>query len=196
MSATITNEEVKVIDVSPELLETWLKDGTAVLVDVREDFEHATERIDDAHHHPLSNFDAESLRSEHPNKRVVFHCRTGGRSTDAATRFKNTDEDVFHLAGGITNWKQSGKPTIRSANAPKLDIIRQVHIVAGLLVLSGAILALAVNINFVYLSAFVGAGLTFAGLTGWCGMAMLLGKMPWNKVNCTSCSTASKPQSA
>jgi rhodanese-related sulfurtransferase len=196
MTATTTNEEVKIIDVSPELLETWLKDGTAVLVDVREDFEHATERIDDARHHPLSKFDAESLRKEHPNKRVVFHCRSGGRSTDAATRFRNTDEEVFHLAGGINNWKQSGKPTIRSANAPKLDIMRQVQIIAGTLILVGVILALTIHINFVYLSAFVGAGLAFAGLTGWCGMAMLLGKMPWNKVNCTSCTIASKPQNA
>ena len=31
------------------------------------------------------------------------------------------------------------------------------------------------------LSAFVGAGLTFAGASGWCGMAQLLRRMPWNR---------------
>jgi len=38
-----------------------------------------------------------------------------------------------------------------------------------------------VHPGFYALSAFVGAGLLFAGLTDWCGMAMLLAKMPWNR---------------
>ena len=56
------------------------------------------------------------------------------------------------------------------------------QIAAGGLVLLGTFLAVAVSIWFVLLAAFVGAGLAFAGLTGWCGMAMLLARMPWNKV--------------
>jgi hypothetical protein len=31
------------------------------------------------------------------------------------------------------------------------------------------------------LSGFVGAGLVFAGVTGFCGMARLLALMPWNR---------------
>jgi hypothetical protein len=27
----------------------------------------------------------------------------------------------------------------------------------------------------------IGAGLIFAGLSGWCGLAKLLGAMPWNQ---------------
>jgi hypothetical protein len=34
---------------------------------------------------------------------------------------------------------------------------------------------------FFGVSAFVGAGLTMAGATGWCGMARLLRIMPWNR---------------
>jgi hypothetical protein len=34
---------------------------------------------------------------------------------------------------------------------------------------------------FFILSAFVGTGLLFAGLTNTCGMAMMLSKMPWNR---------------
>ena len=59
--------------------------------------------------------------------------------------------------------------------------MRQVQIAAGALILAGVILSVTVNPAFLGLSAFVGAGLTFAGVTGWCGMAHLLALMPWNK---------------
>jgi len=34
---------------------------------------------------------------------------------------------------------------------------------------------------FLGLTGFIGAGLIFAGVTDFCGMAMLLAKMPWNR---------------
>jgi hypothetical protein len=58
---------------------------------------------------------------------------------------------------------------------------RQVRIAAGSLVLLGALLAWLVHPAFIALSAFVGAGLVFAGLTDTCGMGMLLARMPWNQ---------------
>lgn len=190
MSPTQNAVQSSVIDVTPELLESWIADDSAVLVDVREDFEHASERIDSAKNHPLSTLDCDMLRELYPNQKIVFHCRTGGRSSDAASRFAKDDENTFHLAGGIENWKATGKPVIRSASAPKLDIMRQVQIIAGSLILLGVILGLTIHIGFIGLSAFVGAGLAFAGLTGWCGMALLLGKMPWNKINCSTCAVS------
>jgi hypothetical protein len=65
--------------------------------------------------------------------------------------------------------------------------MQQVQLTIGLGVLTGAILALTVNPNWVFLCAFFGAGLTFAGSTGWCGLAILLSKMPWNRVAGASC---------
>jgi hypothetical protein len=59
--------------------------------------------------------------------------------------------------------------------------MRQVQIVAGLLVLTGVVLGFVLNPAFFGISAFVGAGLTFAGISGWCGMAKLLALMPWNR---------------
>jgi len=82
----------QVVDVSPDVLEQWLEQGDAVLVDVREDFEHATERIAGAHHFALSKFDPEAIRSAHGAHRVVFHCRTGVRSADAAARFGSSNQ--------------------------------------------------------------------------------------------------------
>ncbi|MEZ6243301.1 MAG: rhodanese-like domain-containing protein [Phycisphaerales bacterium] len=169
-------------EVSPEQLECWLDDGTAVLVDVREDFEHATERIGGAHHAALSKLDLEALRARYPDKRIVFHCRTGGRSSQAAQRLGSQEGECFHLAGGIEAWKASGRATVRAPNAPRLDVMRQVQITAGSLVLLGVVLGAFVTPWALILSAFVGAGLVFAGASGWCGMAMLLSHMPWNKV--------------
>ena len=156
-----------------------------MLVDVREDFEHATERIDPARHHALSKFDGDQLRKDCEGKRIVFHCRTGGRSSEAARKLG--DEKVFHLSGGIVAWKASGRPVHRSASAPKLDVMRQVQVVAGLLILTGVALGYLVNPLFFGRRAFVGCGLIFAGITGWCGMAFLLGRMPWNRVAVVSC---------
>jgi len=47
-------------------------------------------------------------------------------------------------------------------------------------VLTGVLLAIFVHPYFIGLSAFVGAGLVFAGITDWCGMGLLLAKLPWN----------------
>ncbi|MFH0001760.1 thiosulfate sulfurtransferase YgaP, partial [Pseudomonas aeruginosa] len=43
------------------------------------------------------------------------------------------------------------------------------------------VLGYTVNSGFFLLSGFVGAGLLFAGISGFCGMARLLDKMPWNQ---------------
>ncbi len=171
------------IDVSPEQLEQWLETGEGVLIDVREDFEHAAERIEGAHHHPLTNLDPGDLRAQHPGKKLVFHCRSGGRSAQGATCVGAHEGECYHLAGGLEAWKASGRRTIRPAGAPRLDVMRQVQITAGSLVVLGVLLGLLVTPWLLALSAFVGAGLVFAGASGWCGMARLLSRMPWNRVS-------------
>jgi len=69
--------------------------------------------------------------------------------------------------------------------------MRQVQIVVGSLAAIGAILALAVNPWFAILPLFLGCGLLFAGISGTCGMALLLARMPWNREHdaCSNCST-------
>jgi len=168
-------------DVSSDLLSQWLADGDTILVDVREDFEHGEEHIGDAVLEPLSRFDADQIRSAHDGKRVVFHCRTGKRSADAASQYCVDDERVFHLAGGLDQWKASGKPVVRPLAGPKLPIMRQVQIAAGSLVATGVVLGVLVSTWFLILAGFVGCGLIFAGVSGWCGMAKLLAVMPWNR---------------
>lgn len=167
-------------DVSPELLAEWMGQKNTVLVDVREDFEHAEERIKGAVLEPLSKFDPDRLRAKVGSARVVFHCRSGKRSVTAAQRYRRGDEPLFHLAGGIEAWKQAGRPVERPSAGPRIPVMRQVQITAGSLVALGVALGAFVHPGFLAIAGFVGLGLVFAGVSGWCGMAMLLGKMPWN----------------
>jgi hypothetical protein len=59
--------------------------------------------------------------------------------------------------------------------------MRQVQISVGTITLAGVILGTLFHPIFYSIPALAGAGLIFAGVTGSCGMAMLLAKMPWNR---------------
>lgn len=163
-------------------LKRRLDAGDAVLIDVRETDEHAREHILGARLAPLSAIDTHDFDRDH-GKAAVFHCRSGMRTqANAAKLIARGFREAYFLDGGIEAWKSAGLPVHTNRKAP-LEIMRQVQITAGLLILTGIILGWFVNPAFYGLSAFVGAGLTFAGATGWCGMAMLLKTMPWNRVS-------------
>lgn len=181
MSTQVAGQSV--IETGPETLAGWLRDERTVLVDVREDFEHAAEHIRGARHLPLSAFDPAALRTAVGDARVVFYCRSGKRSRRAAEQYAACGVPAISLAGGIEQWKAAGMPTERIAGAPRIDIMRQVQMTAGTLVLSGVLLGAFLSPWFLLLSGFIGAGLIFAGASGWCGMAMLLAKMPWNQAS-------------
>jgi rhodanese-related sulfurtransferase len=161
----------------------WIERGEATMVDVREGFEHAAERIRGSRHHALGELDPDELRDLYPGQRLVFQCKTGRRAADAAGRYRRaTGEKPYCLAGGIEGWKDAGLETVRSASAPRMPIMRQVQMIAGSLVLVGVVAGVLATPWALALSAFVGGGLLFAGASGWCGMAKLLGRMPWNRI--------------
>jgi rhodanese-related sulfurtransferase len=129
---------------------------------------------------PLSTIDRADF-SRDRDKIAVFHCRTGNRTTAQADRLVAAGfKSAYALAGGLEAWKAVGLPTIVDHRAP-IELFRQVQIAAGVLILLGLLLAFTVSPWFAALSAFVGAGLIFAGITGNCGLARLLGLMPWNR---------------
>lgn len=169
--------------VDPRTLKRWLDAGRAVLIDVREPDEYAREHIPGARLVPLSRFDPAELPRE-PGRAVVLQCRSGNRSREAAelaaARGGAPGEEVYDLKGGILGWERAGLPVERRPGAP-LPIMRQVQIAAGSLVLLGLLLAWLASPWFALLSALVGAGLVFAGVTGTCGMASLLGRLPYNR---------------
>jgi hypothetical protein len=87
--------------------------------------------------------------------------------------------DAEVLGGGLEAWEDAGLPLKRGAQGVSLE--RQVRIAAGLLVTLGVLLGFLLHPGFFVLSALVGGGLVFAGVTDTCGMAMLLANMPWNR---------------
>lgn len=163
--------------ISPADAARLVRNG-AVLVDIREADEYRRERIDGAVNCPVSALDAIAIEGDV----IVFHCKSGGRTQAHADRLaaKAGERTWLLLDGGLEKWKQSGLPVRKDASQP-IELQRQVMIVAGALVLTGVLLAAFVASPFILLSGFVGAGLVFAGVTGFCGMAKLLMFAPWNR---------------
>jgi rhodanese-related sulfurtransferase len=148
----------------------------AVLVDIRDPDEYARAHIPCARNLPLAQIGRIDGVPE-----VIFHCRSGMRTAaNAAALAAATDAPVYLLEGGIDAWRKAGLDCAVDRKQP-LEIMRQVQIAAGLMVLAGVLLGFALDPLWFGLAAFVGAGLTVAGITGWCGMARLLAVMPWNR---------------
>jgi rhodanese-related sulfurtransferase len=154
-----------------------LIDAGALLVDIQEPDEHARERVPSARNMPLSRLGALPADA----KAIVFHCRSGTRTSANAGRLAGAAGcEAYILEGGIEAWKKAGLP-VAIDRAQPIEIMRQVQITSGALALIGVLLGIWVAPVFLALSGFVGAGLMFAGISGWCGMAKLLGLMPWNR---------------
>lgn len=150
------------------------------LVDVREYAEYAGGRVPGAKLIPLGDIEKRYTELD-KTKPIYVMCRTGRRSAEAQRKLKALGfENVINVVGGFEEWKKMNLPVERDEKAP-WSLERQVRFVAGLLVLTGVLLSVFVHPYFVWLAGFVGAGLTFAGATDWCGMALLLAKMPWNQ---------------
>lgn len=154
--------------------------GAALLLDVRSPGEHAAEHIEGAELMPLDRLDAAAVKELAAGRPCVVVCQGGTRASIAAGRLAAESlPDVSVLAGGLNAWKDAGLPIRRGRGVISLE--RQVRIGAGSLVLAGVVLGFAVSPWFFGLSAFVGGGLVFAGVTDFCGMGLLLAKMPWNQ---------------
>jgi rhodanese-related sulfurtransferase len=163
----------------PSVVKEKMDKEKICFVDVRSEDEFKSGHVPGAICVPLDRF--ESGETPVPKDQVVIlSCQSGRRSARAKEILKNKGfENIIEMDGGFSAWQQSGYPINRVRKA--IPVIRQVMITAGFLVASGAVLSLVVNPNFIFLSLFVGGGLMFAGISGWCGMAFLLEKMPWNR---------------
>jgi rhodanese-related sulfurtransferase len=160
-----------------------LLDQGAILIDIREADEHAREKVIGARHLPLSKLDEADL-ALHAGNPVIFHCKSGARTMNNASRLARKTGgacEAFIVEGGLDAWKKAGLPVVTDRRQP-LELQRQVQIGAGSLAFIGTVLGVIVSPWFLAVPAFVGAGLMTAGVTGFCGMAQLLMRAPWNKV--------------
>jgi len=171
--------------ISPRELADQKKRGVACeLIDVRTPVEFREVHVDVARNVPLDQLDPAAVmqaRNGSANEPLYLICRSGSRGQQACEKFHKAGfTNVVNIEGGTMACVEAGLPVVRGKKAISLE--RQVRIAAGLLVVTGSALGYFVSPYWIGLAAFVGAGLTFAGITDTCGMGMLLARMPWNQV--------------
>ena len=178
---------MNVSTMSPRKLAELCSAGTKIdLIDVRTPVEFREVHVEIARNVPLDQLDPAAIMQAHDGSAqepLYVLCRSGSRGQQACEKFQTAGfSNVVNVEGGTLACIEAGLPVVRGKKAISLE--RQVRIAAGLIVLLGAGLSF-VHLAFIGLSAFVGAGLVFAGITDTCGMGMILAKMPWNQ--CRGC---------
>ena len=149
------------------------------LIDVRTPAEYGSLHAESAQSHPMESLDIGSFPFL-KDQEIHVICQSGGRSMKVCQKLESAGfEKVVNVEGGTSTWNDSGLPVITGKKAMSLE--RQVRIAAGSLVVVGAVVGHFVHPGGFALSAFVGAGLVFAGVTDTCGMGMLIARMPWNR---------------
>ncbi|MEB3326700.1 MAG: rhodanese-like domain-containing protein [Synechococcus sp.] len=169
-----SSQRISSQDLAQQLAEQRVK-----VIDVREPMEYAGGHIAGSLNVPLARLSPADL----PKGPLVLVCQSGNRSAQALARLmqQGHPHPMAELEGGVTAWQRAELPVRRFKNAP-MPLMRQVQIAAGSLVLLGLILSQTLAPAWIMLSWFVGAGLLFSGVSGFCGMARLLAVMPWNRV--------------
>ncbi len=170
----------QVIELDPINVQELLDAGKARLIDVREPDEYRQQHIDGAVSVPLSGFDPGAVP---PSNGVItiLHCRAGGRSLKAAKKLLDAGyRKPIHMKGGIDAWRAAGLPVIVDKRAP-MTAMQQTQVLMGAMVLLTTLAGALLSPWALVLTAFIGCGMVFAGITGNCAMANLLARMPWNK---------------
>jgi rhodanese-related sulfurtransferase len=172
--------------ISPSELARLRAAGQPVqLIDVRTPAEFQEVHVDFARNVPLDQLQPEALMPGGSGEALYVICRSGNRGKQACQKLQAVGLDVVNVEGGTLAWEAAGLPLVHGARKA-ISLERQVRIAAGFLVLVGAVLAMVVHPYFAGLSAFIGAGLMFSGITDTCGMAMVLARMPWNQVKASN----------
>lgn len=170
--------------IAPQEANELFKSGQAVLIDVREPDEYAAEHIMYAISFPLTQLQMHFSDLSFPiDRKIVFQCLKGSRGEKACMIVKSDSDvqnEIFNIEGGIDAWKQAGLP-VYTQSSHGYSIFRQVQMVVGSLIFVFTILGLLGIWFFFMLVGAIGIALFIAGYTGWCGLALLLRQMPWNK---------------
>lgn len=167
-----------------KVLDVEKNNPSIAFINVCTSAEYAEKHIEGVQSIPLDILE-ENISSLENKETIYIHCRSGRRGEKAVKKLEShsLNAEIVNVTGGLYAWEEAGFST-NSLSSSKMTVMRQVFLTAGLLVLLGIILSFVTNnTNFLFISAFVGLGLSISGATGWCGLQMLLSKMPWNKVN-------------
>jgi len=147
--------------ITPEEAKCLIDQG-ATLIDIRGADERAHEHIAGSHHGPL----AQMTNFAGVGAPIIFHCRSGMRTTMNAGRLKDASPcEAYVLSGGIDAWKRAGLPVVTGESKP-VDTNRQIMIAGGALVLLGVALGFFVAPAFYGLAVLAGAALVIGGISG------------------------------
>jgi rhodanese-related sulfurtransferase len=169
--------------IAPSELCAVLAAGHSVeLLDVRTPPEFTNAHVPGARLIPLHDLNVEVYLKDHePGQPLYVLCQAGSRAKKAIEQFEEAGcFDCVLVEGGTQGWIDAGLPVNRGTTRV-LPLMRQVQIVVGILSATGAALALLISPWFALVPLFMGCGLLFAGMTGTCGMALFLARMPWNR---------------
>ncbi len=171
-------------------LESLSKKQPIELIDVRTPAEFGSVHATIAKNVPLDSLDPEALMSERngsASQTLYVICKSGTRGSMACKKFIDAGfSNVVNVEGGTSAWEAAGFPVVRGTKKV-IALDRQMRIVAGTLILIGVVLGFQIHRYFFGLSAFVGAGLIFAGVTDICPMMNALARMPWNRGQAPMC---------
>ena len=155
--------------------------GKLMLIDVRTPAEFAAHHATPARLVPLDRLDPGEFTAGRGGRPLFVICQAGTRAKQAVQKLRAAGcAEAVLVTGGTNAWVEAGLPCV-TGTSRVISLERQVRIAAGALVLVGVVLSLTVHPALVGLAALVGAGLVFAGATDWCGMGLLLARMPWNQ---------------
>ncbi|MFD3695378.1 rhodanese-like domain-containing protein [Streptomyces sp. NPDC058646] len=155
------------------------------VVDVRTPGEFASGHLPDAVSIPLDLIGRAlpDLRRAAGRRPLLVVCASGARSESAVATLASHGIEASSLTGGTAAWAAEGHRLDHPGARPRAvwAMERQVRLTAGSLVLLGLLLGLLVHPAFQLLSAGIAAGLVFAALSNSCGMAVVLGRLPFNQ---------------
>ena len=164
-----------------EVADLLKRSASVTIFDVRTPDEFVSAHIPGSYNVPLDLLpEHASAISSVVGAPVVLVCRSGTRARQAEQSLGKVELSGLHvLDGGLSAWEAAGLPLNRGPQRWSLE--RQVRGVAGTLVLASALGGLLLWPPLGLLAAGVGAGLAFSAITDSCGMALLLGKLPYNR---------------
>jgi len=180
--------------IQTDSLQKKMQNAATQLIDVRSPAEFSEGHIPRAINIPLEEV-PQRINDIATEGDVVITCASGARAKSCKMRDFAENQNVLVLEGGTNAWQKKGLPLVGTSGVNTLPIMRQVQIGAGSFILIGFLLAWLLHPLWLGIPLFVGAGLLFAGVSGFCGMALILARMPWNQSGSTAKGTPAKQQS-
>lgn len=162
-----------------EVIDTEKNNPSVDFINVCTPAEYKEKHISGVRSVPLDEID-QHVQEFMDKKTIYVHCRSGRRGVAAIEKLAalGVRAELVNVEGGMLAWENAGYGTTQTSS--RLSLMRQTFIAAGLLIVLAHFLGVLVSPLWFLFSGAIGVGLTVAGLAGWCGMTMLLAKMPWN----------------